>query len=94
MDGRELVAWNLRRLRTARGVSQEGLATDTGVDRAYLSALETGQGNATVDLLQRIARALGVDLVEFFAPVKPGAQRPQPLPAGRRAKGAAGGNAA
>lgn len=90
MDGRELVAWNLRRLRTAQGVSQESLAGDTGIDRAYLSALETGQGNATVDLLQRIARALEIDLVEFFAPPKPGAQRPAPLPAGRRARKAAG----
>lgn len=91
MDGRALVAWNIRRLRTARGVSQESLAADTGIDRAYISALETGQGNATVDLLERIARALAVDLVEFFAPPKPGAERPKALPAGRRAKPVASG---
>lgn len=94
MEGRALLAWNLRRLRTARGVSQESLAADTGIDRAYISTLETGQGNATVDLLERIARALDVDLVEFFAPPKPGAERPKALPAGRRAKTAGGGGRA
>jgi transcriptional regulator with XRE-family HTH domain len=80
------VAWNLRRLRAARGVSQESLAADTGIDRAYLSALETGQGNATVDLLERISRSLDTGLHEFFETPQPGAERPKPLPAGRRAK--------
>lgn len=94
MEGRDLLAWNLRRLRTARGVSQEGLAADTGIDRAYISALETAQGNATVDLIERISRALDADLVEFFAPVKPGAERPKALPAGRRAKPVASGGGA
>ena len=94
MEGRALVAWNIRRLRTARGVSQEGLAADTGIDRAYISALETGQGNATVDLLERMARALGVDLAEFFAPPQPGAERPKALPAGRRPKSASNGGRA
>ncbi len=91
MDGRSLLAWNLRRLRAARGVSQENLAADAGVDRAYVSALETGQGNATVDLLERIARSLGVKMAEFFEIPQPGAQRPQPLPPGRRPKIASAG---
>ena len=53
MNGRALLAWNLRRLRTSRGVSQERLAADAGVDRRYMSDLEREQGNATLDVLDR-----------------------------------------
>ncbi len=84
MNGRALLAWNLRRLRAARGVSQERLAADTGVDRAYVSELEREQGNATVDLLDRLAAVLGVQLTEFFEAPEEGAKRPSPLASGRR----------
>ena len=66
MDGRALLAWNLRRLRAARRLSQERLAADTGIDRSYMSELEREQGNASVDLLDRLAAALEVPISEFF----------------------------
>lgn len=84
MNGRALVAWNLRRLRTERGLSQERLAADTSVDRAYVSELERGLGNASVDLLDRLAEVLQVPLSEFFVIPSAHQSRPQPLPAGRR----------
>lgn len=84
MNGRALVAWNLRRLRTTRGLSQERLAADTGVDRAYVSELERGQGNASVDLLDRLADVLKAPLSEFFVEPAEGERRPEPLPAGRK----------
>ena len=84
MNGRALLAWNLRRLRGDRGVSQERLAADTGVDRAYLSELEREQGNATVDLLERLAAVLDVSIAEFFLEPTDGAEAPKPLPKGRR----------
>jgi len=40
MDLRQRFATNLRRIRNDRGVSQEGLANDAGIDRAYLSRVE------------------------------------------------------
>jgi transcriptional regulator with XRE-family HTH domain len=86
MNGRALLAWNLRRLRTERGMSQERLAADTGIDRAYVSEIERAQGNATVDLLDRLADLLGVEIAEFFVvPTKDEAQ-PASLPSGRRPK--------
>lgn len=88
MDGRSLVAWNLRRLRVARGLSQERLALDAAVDRAYLSGLERAQENPTVDVLDRLATTLGAALGELFVEPAAGADRPEPLKAGRRAKGA------
>lgn len=81
------MAWNLRSLRTDRGLSQERLAADAGVDRAWVSELERGQGNTSIDLLDRIAAALGVPIADLFREPEPGAEPPQPLPGGRRAKG-------
>lgn len=86
MNGRALLAWNLRRLRSARGLSQERLAADTGVDRAYVSELEREQGNPSVDLLDRLAQALEAPISEFFREPEAEAERPRPLKAGRRAR--------
>lgn len=86
MNGRALLAWNLRRLRTERGVSQERLAADTGLDRAYVSEIEREQGNATVDVLDRLAGLLGVEINEFFKVPQQGDSRPKSLPSGRQAK--------
>lgn len=86
MNGRALVAWNLRRLRTERGVSQERLAADAGVDRAYVSELERELGNASVDLLDRLAAVLGVPIGDFLAAVPEGQEKVSPLPAGRKSR--------
>src|SRR5476649_181977 len=39
MRGRALVAWNLRRIRVNRGLSQKKLAFDSGIDRSYVGGL-------------------------------------------------------
>ena len=84
MNGRALVAHNLRRLRVARGISQEALAADAGVDRSYLGGLEREVQSPTVDLLERIAVHLGARLGEFFVEPAPGEPPPAPLKAGRK----------
>lgn len=84
MKARELVAWNVRRLRVARGVSLEVLAADAEIDRAYMSMIERGAGNPTVDMLERIAEVLGSELAEFFVVPAPGEEPPRPLRPGRR----------
>jgi transcriptional regulator with XRE-family HTH domain len=72
MNGRKLVAWNLRRLRVGQRLSQEKLAADAGVDRAYMSRLERELENPTVALLDRLASALSAHISEFFVEPKPG----------------------
>jgi transcriptional regulator with XRE-family HTH domain len=54
------VGANLRRLRSKRGLSLERLAQRSGVSRAMLSQIELGRSAPTINLLWKIARALGV----------------------------------
>src|SRR5258708_38051538 len=49
MDGRALVAWNLRRIRVKRGLSQERLAFDAGLALSYVGGLERREKNPTVE---------------------------------------------
>lgn len=86
MKGRELVAWNLRRLRVVQGLSQEKLAADASVDRAYVGRLERALENPSVGLLDRLAGALSAHLSEFFMQPPPNEPRPKPLPGGRRSE--------
>ena len=83
MDGRALVAWNIRKLRVKRGLSQEQLAVDAGVDRTYVGGIERGVENPTVAVLDRLAGALAVHISEVFRVPKRGAKKPSPLPGGR-----------
>ena len=86
MKAQALVARNLRRLRVRRGLSQESLAADAGVDRSYVSRLERGLENPTVALLERLATAVDASIVEFFVVPARGEPLPRPLPGGRRPK--------
>jgi transcriptional regulator with XRE-family HTH domain len=55
-----VVGKNLRRLRMKRGLSLERLARASGVSRAMLGQIELGQSTPTINVLWKIARALGV----------------------------------
>jgi transcriptional regulator with XRE-family HTH domain len=74
MNGRALAAWNLRRIRVKRDLSQERLAFDAGVDRSYVGGLERQEENPTVDLLDKLAKTLSVPLSEFFTEPAKGAR--------------------
>ncbi len=58
MDIRRQVGLNIKRYRTARGLSQEALAFECGKHRTYISGIERGIRNPTVTVLQQIADAL------------------------------------
>lgn len=65
MDIREIIGWNLRRLRRERGVTQEDFATDSGFDRGYVSGVERGVRNPSATVLARLASSLDVDVIEL-----------------------------
>jgi len=56
----------LRRLRQARRLTQEGLSRRTGLNQSYISDLERGKRNVSLKNLYRLARALKVELEELF----------------------------
>tara|TARA_R110001606_G_scaffold59095_1_gene140749 strand:+ start:238 stop:462 length:225 start_codon:yes stop_codon:yes gene_type:complete len=61
MDIREVFAINLKRTRRAKGVSQEELAHRADIDRTYVSLLERRMYSATIDVVAKLAEALGVE---------------------------------
>jgi transcriptional regulator with XRE-family HTH domain len=61
MDIREVFARNLRKARNAKGLSQEALAYEANIDRTYVSALERSQYSATIVMVDKLARALGIE---------------------------------
>ena len=60
MDIRKVFGANMRRYRTAAGLSQEAVAERMGIDRAHISSIERGRQNATLLTLWNAAEALGV----------------------------------
>jgi len=84
MEARALVAWNIRRLRVAKGISQDDLAYASGVERAYVGHLERGTKNPTIQLLEKLAVALGCELADLLRVPPKGESEPRALTPGRR----------
>lgn len=84
MRARKVVAWNIRRLRVAKGLSQEALAVDAGVDRTYISGIERETENPSLDILEGIAGALGTTLVRLLRVPMKGEAAPELLRRGRK----------
>lgn len=86
MKAAKLLAWNLRRLRVAKKLSQENLAVDAEVDVSYLSQLERGSENPSIGLVEKLAVALGSSFVDMFKAPAKNERPPMPLPKGRKGK--------
>ena len=84
MNAVERVAWNIRRLRVERALSQEALALDAGIDRTYISRVERALENPTIGILERVAAALESDIVALLEPPAPGVKAPKKLRSGRK----------
>jgi transcriptional regulator with XRE-family HTH domain len=57
----------IHELRLKRGYSQEELSSVAGLNRTYLSDIERGEGNATLDVMSRLSSALGIELAQLFS---------------------------
>lgn len=66
MDLRRVFAANLRRLRHAKGLSQESLAHESGVNRTYMSKLETGVTYVGLEIIGKLADVLEAEPAEFL----------------------------
>lgn len=65
---RRRLAEHLRRLRLEREISQEALAAQSGFHRSFVSQIERCANNITLDNVQRLATALGVDPIDLLSP--------------------------
>ena len=68
MDMRALVGRNVRRIRKAKGMTQEAFAERSGFSQQYVSGLERGRRNPTVVTLFELAQALGVSHMDLVRP--------------------------
>jgi len=58
---------NVRQARKEKGWTQEQLAFEAGVKRAYLSEVENGQRNVSLDIVEKLAKALDVEASTLMA---------------------------
>ena len=66
MDIKHLVGQRVKALRLGVGLSQEALGNKAEVDRTYVTDVENGRRNISVELLEKLIKALGVSFSEFF----------------------------
>jgi len=78
-----VLALNLRRLRQAKGLSQEELAHQAEIDRTYVSALERSVYAAGIDVVDRLARVLGVEAADLLKRPTPKAKKGRSAPRDR-----------
>jgi transcriptional regulator with XRE-family HTH domain len=66
MDIKLKIGQRIRELRKELEISQEALAYKAEVDRTYVTDVENGRRNVSVEILERIIKALEVSISEFF----------------------------
>ena len=64
----------VRRLRQERGFSQEEFSFRVGLHQTYVSSIERGERNVTIQTAERIANALGTTLARMFGELEPKAE--------------------
>ena len=70
MSIQEKFGKRVRELRNKKNVSQEALAFKAGIDRTYMTSVENGKRNISIQNIEKIIRALGVTMSEFFSEIK------------------------
>jgi transcriptional regulator with XRE-family HTH domain len=65
MNTRQRVSFNIRKYRQEKSLSQEELGFEADLHRTYISMLERGTRSPTIDVLDKIAVALGIPLARL-----------------------------
>ncbi len=66
MQTRNLIAKNIRKHRLRLDLSQEELAERAHIHRTYIGSVERGERNISIDNIERIAAALGIEITKLF----------------------------
>lgn len=62
MDIKEKFGIRLRTLRKEKGLSQEELALKSGLNRPYISAIEKGKRNVSLEVMEKLAGAMDIEI--------------------------------
>ena len=57
---------NLKRIRTAKGITQGDIVRKLGLGRGFISNIENGKANPTLSTITKIAKAIGVSVGELM----------------------------
>ena len=66
MDVKQKIGERIRELRKGLTISQEALAYKAEVDRTYVTDVENGRRNVSIEILEKLIAALEVSFSEFF----------------------------
>ena len=66
MNIKEKFGFKVKQLREQKGFSIEYLANISNVDRTYISDIEKGKRNVSIEIIEKIITALDTDFIEFF----------------------------
>lgn len=66
MDLKQKVGQRIRQLRKELELSQEGLGLKAEVDRTYVTDVEAGRRNVSLDILEKLIKALEISISDFF----------------------------
>jgi len=66
MNEAEKLGENLKRIRTAKGISQGEISRKLEVDKSFVSNIENGKTNPTLSTIVKIAKAIGVSVGELM----------------------------
>ena len=66
MDIKEKFGQKVKELREEKGFSIEQLANISNVDRNYISDIEKGKRNVSIEIIEKILTALDTDFMKFF----------------------------
>ena len=66
MDIKVKFGLRLKKIRKAKGLSQEKLANLAEIDRTYLPSIEKGERNISITIIEKLANALDIAIKDFF----------------------------
>lgn len=66
MDIKKIFGKNVKLLRIEKGWSQEKLALTADLDRTYIPSIEKGERNVSITVIEKIANALDVEIIELL----------------------------
>ena len=60
------LGWRIRGIREGKGLSQEKVALEAGLNRTYIGFIERGERNPSIQVVAKIAKVLKIPLYELF----------------------------